>query len=266
MTGRFQHLELSRTLLGPWEQQTRTREVHHLVSASQSELEGRFEPALQSYSAALRKDASLGEAWAGQVRCLVALEELREAQVWGRKASAVLPADPRTHSALAYALARSELEEEGLSCSDTAMDLAGDQPHPYLWLERAVCLMAHDRWPAAEACLEKLGESRDEVDWRQRQATEYLAFGKAHIGVRLLVEVTARRTDRPYAWLLLGRGYRALGQAGRSEQALAHAEHLYPGWEAVAAERRRVMGWPSWLVALLDLLRGPRPKKGVSHG
>lgn len=249
MSNRFQHLEMAPSLQASGLEVVREQP---LQAATQAELEGRFEPALQSYSTALRKDPALAEAWAGQVRCLVAMEEYREAQIWARKAATVLPAAPETHSALAYALARAGLPEDGLSASDIALELEGSQPNARLWLERACCLMGQQRWPAAEACLQKLGESRHEPDWQQRQAMECLAFGQPHAGVRLLLEVTAARPDRAYAWLLLGRGYRALGQGTNSERAFAQAQSLSPGWEAIAWERRRAMGWPSWMLVLIS--------------
>ena len=257
MSNRFSHLELT-----PSAQvlERTAREERPLQVATLAELEGRFEPALERYSRALRHDPTMAEAWAGQVRCLVALEEYREARVWAQKAATVLPAAAETHSALAYALVHSGRPEEGLSASDAALEAPAGEACARIWLERACCLMALDRWPAAEACLDKLGESRQEPDWQQRQAVEYLSFGRPNAGVRLLVEVTTMRPDRAYAWLLLGRGYRALGQGAASERAFAQAEQLSPEWgEAILRERRRAMGWPVWILNLMTLFK----KKGA---
>ncbi|HEY3997807.1 MAG TPA: hypothetical protein VGO93_03000, partial [Candidatus Xenobia bacterium] len=52
----------------------------YLLEATRHYAEGEFELALRAWSQALQTDKARHDAWAGQVHCLVRLEEIREAQ------------------------------------------------------------------------------------------------------------------------------------------------------------------------------------------
>jgi len=257
MSGRFHHLELVEsppieTMVGP----TGRVADRYLQEAHTRELEGSFEPALRKFSAALREDTALDAAWCGQIRCLVQLEEYPESMVWGKKACAVLPTSQSTRSAWAYALARSGMPDEALTTSDEAFNLVQSEPGPYLWLERAACLMADQRWTPAEACLDKVGETRVDPDWQQRKAAELLFFERSESAVSVLNDILAARPERAYAWLLLARGYRQMGDAPRFRRALNKASQLSPFWGEIAKERSRGVGLPRWMSRFVGWMKG----------
>jgi tetratricopeptide (TPR) repeat protein len=253
---RFRNLELVEVDLSGVT--VRETERKHLQEAREAELEGTFEPALRSYSAALRRETTLSEAWCGQVRCLVHLEEYTEAMTWGQKAAAVLPACPLTRSTFAYALARSGLAAEGMEKSDEAFELEEAEADPYLWLERAVCLLGLQRQKSAEACLSKVNELRVDADWQQRQAQEFLFFGQAEPALEILNTVVASRPNRAYTWLLLAQAYRQIGDSKRHARALSRASELRPFWDLVQKEQRLGMPFPLWVRRLYQRLRGKK--------
>jgi tetratricopeptide (TPR) repeat protein len=63
----------------------------YLQMAEQSWRRGDFEKALRHYSKALGMDPNLEEAWLGQIRCLMDLDEVKEARLWVNKALEQLP-------------------------------------------------------------------------------------------------------------------------------------------------------------------------------
>ena len=255
MSGRFQNLELVEV------QQTASSEsestaLAYLQEATLEELDGSFEPALKAYSAALRRETTLAEAWSGQVRSLIQLEEFPEAMTWAQKACNVLPASPQVKSCLAYALARSGLPDEGMEKSDEAFESESSEPCPFLWLERGTCLMALERQSSALACFGKVRELRTDADWQQRIAQEYLFFEQPEAALELLDGVVAARPNRAYAWLLLAQGYRQIGDVKRHGRALSQAAELRPFWEAVDREKRLGLPFPLWVRRLVNRLRG----------
>jgi tetratricopeptide (TPR) repeat protein len=251
---RFRNLELVEVdLEGVTVRETERR---HLQEGREAELEGTFEPALRSYSAALRRETTLSEGWCGQVRCLVQLQEFSEAMTWGHKAAAVLPACPLTRSSFGYALARSGLAAEGLEKSDEAFELEQAEADPYLWLERAVCLLGLQRQRSAEACISKVNELRVDADWLQRQAQEFLHFGQPEPALEILDTVVASRPNRAFVWLLLAQGYRQIGDSKRHARALSRATEIRPFWDEVEKERRLGLPFPIWMRRLYQRLRG----------
>lgn len=256
MKSRFQNLELEESPRPNLTAVPSRDADYYLQEAAAHELEGMFEPALRSFSASLRKDTTRAEGWCGQVRCLVQLEEFREAQVWSQKAAAILPASPQTRSARAYALARSGLLEEALQYSDQAFELQPESKCPYLWLERSACLLAAGRTSSAERCMQKVRELRADADWRQREALELLAFGHHEAAVGLLNDVVAARPGRANSWLLLARGYRLLGDRTRFQKALDQAGRLRPDWDEVGRESRLGLPLPLWLRTIFHRFGG----------
>lgn len=224
-----------------------------MQEARRAFLEGDYEVALQHYSSALKQDKALHEAWAGQVRCLVRLHELREAQAWAVKACGLFPGVALLESARAGALAASGLVHEARSASDDALELAerANLQEPHLWLERAAVLLADGQKPTARLCLAKLRElCPDDPDWEQRIALELLETGDLTGALDLLNTVTAKRPGWPYAWLLTAQAARRLGMKDRALQALDEADRLRPDWPPAVRERQ-LLKRPCWIATLV---------------
>lgn len=224
-----------------------------MQEARKAFLEGDYEAALRHYSDALKEDKALHEAWAGQVRCLVRLDELREAQAWAVKACGLFPGVAILESARAGALAAAGLVHEARAASDDALELAerANLQEPHLWLERAAVLLRDGQRPTANMCLAKLRElTRRDPDWEQRVAVELLEAGDLTVALDLLNEVTAQRPNRAYGWLLAARASRRLGLKDKARQALDHADRLRPEWPAVQKERQ-LLKRPCWIATLV---------------
>lgn len=228
-------------------------ERYFLAEARKALLEGDYEPALRHFSAALKQNKQLHEAWAGQVRCLVRLREFREALTWAEKACNLFPDQPRLDSARATALACSGRPGEALAASDKALEQAEKTglSDPFLWLDRALVLLSCNQPKTAKSCLAKLKESvGDDPDWAQTMAVEWLEAAQLTEALQLLNEVVLQRPQRPYVWLLLAQTYRRLGNRKKAEEALAKAEELRINWDKTS-EERRLLRRACWIATLV---------------
>jgi len=223
-----------------------------LLDAARLYADGSYEDALRTYSSALKTDKAQHEAWAGQVRCLVRLEELREAQTWAARACQLFPSQPVLESARAYALASSGLLGPALAASDVALETAEKTglQSPRVWLERGACLLAEGQKSTAACCFDKVRElCPNEPDWEQDVAFELLRAGDAAGALASLNKVVDKRPQRAYAWLLLARAARRLGLRARALQAVEQALALRPEDAAILEERRQIArsSWLDWL-------------------
>ncbi|MEW6280028.1 MAG: tetratricopeptide repeat protein [Candidatus Eremiobacterota bacterium] len=250
---RFRWLEFDESAPAPAPTASDKDEHYYLQEAVRAYLEGDFEPALRHYSAALKHDKALHEAWAGQVRCLVRMKELREAQTWSDKACKLFPGTPVLESARALAQAASGLMAEALAASDRALEAAEKSglPSPHLWLERGACLVADKQISTAEHCFAKVLEHcPDDPDWAQRIASEWLEGEQPARAAQLLNEVVQKRPARAYVWLLQARALRRLGQKKRALEALDRADSLRQNWPE-AIEERRLLSRNCWIATLV---------------
>jgi tetratricopeptide (TPR) repeat protein len=224
----------------------------HLQEARRLYLEGEYEPALRHYSAALKEERALAEAWAGQVRSLLALGELKEARLWAEKAAGLFPGSLLLESARALALARAGLTEEALRASDRAIELAerSQSQEPQVWLDRAGCLFALGSSQTARACIEKVRElaPADDPDWAQRIGIEYLEAGEAALAMKELQAALDRRPDRAYLWYLCARAAHQLRLSSKARFALDKALALKRPFPE-AEELQKKLARPCWIAS-----------------
>src|SRR5690242_663859 len=151
---RFGNLELG----GEFEDQAQPfkpqiKDEAYFSGQAQSAFEnGNFELALRMYSKVLEFNLQAAYPWAGQVRMLIELGELREAKLWADKALEHFPNDPELLAAKAVALARGGDLHAGLVFSDAAIRERGDTP--YVWVARGDVLLARKE-KRADYCFEK---------------------------------------------------------------------------------------------------------------
>ncbi len=107
---RFDKLEFNEPQKTPAEaeqlQQANLDETYWMKQADENRRIGLYESALKYYSRALEKDRSLVEGWVGQVQMLVFLDELPEAELWGRKALELFPSQAELLAGRAQAFCR----------------------------------------------------------------------------------------------------------------------------------------------------------------
>jgi tetratricopeptide (TPR) repeat protein len=175
---------------------------HYLQSAEQSWRRGNFEGALRFYARALGQDSGLEEAWLGQVRCLIDLDEIKEARVWVNKALEKLPHSADLLSAKALVLSKMFEDEPAMELSDRALSLK--QYTWYLWLCRGfILLKTGDR--NAEYCMVKALEANPE-DWfiNLRVGMAYLGISDYHKALLYLRKAIRVETTNPLVLLKFG--------------------------------------------------------------
>lgn len=229
------------------------RDQHTCMAEARSHyLEGDFEQSLRAYSEALKYDKGQFEAWAGQVRCLVALGDFREAKVWAEKACGLFSDVPILESARSRALAVNGLMAEAMTASDGALEKAEKTglADPHLWLERGACLLANNQLSSAQHCLDKAQEMANDPDWQQRVAYELLEGGQATLALAWINQLVQQRPKRAFAWLMKARCHRRLGQIEAAHQALNQAAELRPNWPMIDGERK-LLKRGCWIATLV---------------
>lgn len=202
-------------------------EQDYLREADQYYRNGYFEEALRAYSAALKFDSRLVEAWAGQVRALTDLKEYHEAGVWVDKALGLFSKNPLLLSAKAWVLAREGRLEEALQCSDQALGEGGEDD--VLWLDRGTVLLLSGNQEAAVYCLNKLLEREvEDWYWLMRAGMVFLDAGMPARAQKLLQMAVEHHPDSPLAWLSLAAAHRELGQKDRARECLERLRELDP--------------------------------------
>jgi tetratricopeptide (TPR) repeat protein len=187
---------------------------------------GLYEAALLHYSRALRFNRDLAAAWFGQVRCLIALREYREAILWSDRALERFPDAADLLAGKGQALVLSGDPGEGLAYLDGAVEQRS--PSPWVWLARGEALLAA-RQPEVNArrCFLKALELAPK-DWhlelRIGMAYNQAGMPAAARGPLLSAAHTAAGGDNPLVLYHLGRASEGIGDwraAGFYERALA---------------------------------------------
>jgi tetratricopeptide (TPR) repeat protein len=143
--GRFKNLEFdqpeSAESLGSVKKTDTARdEQFYLREADAARRHGFYENALRYYSRSLEFNKSLVEAWVGQVRMLIELEEYPEAIVWSSKALELFRENPDLVAGKAHALARKGDTTGAIPLSDAAIQKPGQSA--YRWLVRGELMVA----------------------------------------------------------------------------------------------------------------------------
>jgi len=218
-------------------------EAHHLAAAREEFENADFEKALRGYAKALEFNPQNPVAWAGQVRALIELGELREAVLWANKAIERFPRDPELLAAKAVALARQGELDEALAFSDASIEERGDAP--YLWLARGDVLLAREE-SRADYCFDRamaLAPGDWVIAWLAARIRQY--YKQFVAALKLLEQALAMNTTHFLLWLELGRCQLALGLAGPARHSFLQARQLNPrcGEAELGLGRAASTGW-----------------------
>ena len=225
---RFGNLELGGESEDHWQQsKPLVKDEAYYCSEAQTAFEnGQFEPALRLFSKILEFNPQNVWAWAGQVRMLIELGEVREAKLWADKALERFPHEPELLAAKAVALGRSGDLQGALVFSDEAIQERGNTP--YVWLARADVLLARKE-TRADFCFEK-AMSLAPQDWfvvwlaaRIRYFYEQFA-----LALKLLQQALETNAAHFLLWLELGNCQQELGLIGPAHHSFSQARQLNP--------------------------------------
>ncbi|MCX5689198.1 MAG: hypothetical protein NTV94_05320 [Planctomycetota bacterium] len=266
MSGRFARLEVNQI-----QQEAKAREAlatnelgvpvrsatDDLQLAEQAVRLGRFEPALQLFTRALRDDRAIIAAWVGQVQMLVELGDQREARLWSDKALELFRNNGDLLAAKSQACLRLGDQASAQTHSDASLQAPGSST--LRWRARGE-LMLSLRSPRARDCFEKsLGEPA--ADWFDRVSIarvhlHYQQPAPAAAYARLAVEMHPQSS---YAWLIDGHCQLALGFRDGARRSYTMASQL-PGCEADVRAAISRLDSSSRLAALFRRLK-PRPRQ-----
>jgi tetratricopeptide (TPR) repeat protein len=231
-------------------------EVACMAKAEQYFRTGRFESALQWYSRALRFAITIEEAWVGQVRCLVELQEYVEASIWADRALERFPESPDLLAAKAAALRHTRGMARAMEYSDAALAVKGKAVGCYPWIVRGELLLdSGGSRHAAERCFAKALELEG-TDW----FTHFL-IGRALMGKGLYEQARQRLSaaaslvrGNPLLYCALGECYEQLGEVGAAIMTYSRAVEADPKCRR-AKERLAALNRVGWLRRLLRRLR-----------
>jgi tetratricopeptide (TPR) repeat protein len=213
-----------------------------LNKADNSRRTGLYENALKYYSRALELDRSIVAGWVGQVQMLVQLEEYPEADLWGRKAMELFPANGELMAARAQAFCRMRDMKQARALCDGSLQQAGQSA--YRWLVRGEIMVA-SRQDTDRYCFDKAQEL--DMDWlvpleTARIELHYRRPSKALIRIRRALELVA---DAPLVWYVQGICQAELGLTRDARKSFQRCLELSPHHEDAEKQLSRLQRW-SW--------------------
>lgn len=225
--GRFEHLEFDANAKANVTSASGfggSDEKKHLLRANENFAQGNFEQALREFSKVLEFNPSSSEAWIGQARMLIELEEYREANLWADKALEKFPRSAELLAAKAVALARLGDTVAALTYSDNAMAEKGESP--YVWLSRGDVLLSANESRFAD-CFDRAFQL-DPCSWLLPWlASRICAFyEKIALALKHAQKAIEMDATRAIAWAQLGFCQLQLNLPHLAEKSLHQAREL----------------------------------------
>lgn len=214
----------------------------YIEKAAQAFADENYERALAYYSRALQYDANMEEAWLGQLRCLLELQELQEAIIWSDRALERFPKSGSILAARAVAEARLGHSIAAMGYSDAAFKEAREST-PYMWVARGEVLITVNI-KNAKACFMKAVELAPQ-DWTVRAwiGRSYLTHRCHHQALEHLRNAVKLDPDRVICWYWIGKCCEMLGEIEEAQRAYARAMSIQPSFsrarDALLQIRRR---------------------------
>lgn len=213
-----------------------------LNQADDAFFSGNFRDALRHYSRALQQENTQVYPWIGQISCLLALKQFREAELWSTRALEQFPEDPSLLSQRARVLAATGNIKRALGVSDYAISHGATQ---WTWLARGeVLLEARDN--NALFCFEKAIEMAGNRDWRVPLLAGLAFARKRHWASAedMLRRATEVNPKSAFAWFELARVLLEMSHTDRAIDALSRARQLNPGLRAARELETRIYKQP----------------------
>lgn len=197
-----------------------------------------FEESLRKFSKVLEFDANRADAWTGQIRALIELDELREARTWADRGLEKFPNESELLAAKAVALGRSGELESAMAFSDAS--IGEKSGTPYVWLARADVLIAASS-ERAEFCFEK-AMVLAAGDWLIAWLAARIRYWHKQFMLALKFAQRAVEWNPSHApcWMTLAQCQQEIGLVGPARESLGRVEELRPRWREVRRTRRAV--------------------------
>jgi tetratricopeptide (TPR) repeat protein len=223
---RFEKLEFqAKTEPTARTEHTARRDVDWLLQADEERRRGHYENALRLYSRALELDKSLVEGWLGQVQQLVLLDEVKEAELWSRKALELFPNNGDLMGGRAQALCRLGDLKQGHIVSDGAIKQPGQSA--YRWIVRGELMLAA-RQDVEQHCFGKARQLSSDWLVALEIALVYLFYDRPSRALDQARQAVETGADSAYAWFVQGRCEAELGLVRPAQRSLARCRELCP--------------------------------------
>lgn len=216
-------------------------ENYWINKATDNRRAGLYENALKYYSRALEKNRLLVEGWVGQIQMLVFLDELPEAELWGRKALELFPSNGELLSGRAQAFCRIGNIEQAYENCDGAFQQTGQSA--YRWIVRGE-IMTCTRQEKESYCFDKAQEA--DHDWLVplEIAIIYLYYRNANKALQRARQAVQLSSESPYCWYIQGCCQLQLGIDGKARESFHHCLDLSPrhvgaGQKLIELDRNR---------------------------
>jgi tetratricopeptide (TPR) repeat protein len=197
-----------------------------------------YERALSYYSRALQYDIAMEDAWLGQLRCLIELQELQEAIIWSNRALDRFANSAQILAARGVAESRLGRGAAAIGYVDGAMASQGCTA--YVWAARGEVLIPVNA-RNAEACFAKAVELAPD-DWTVRYCIgkAYAIRGCHHQAVDYFRKALRIEQNRFTCWYCLGRCYEALGEFEEAKRSYGRSLACKPGFSKARNGIRRL--------------------------
>ena len=205
---------------------------NYLESAEKKYYEGLFESALREYSKSLQYNKGLSDAWVGQVKCLLALGEMEEAETWVNNALSYFPKSADLLAVKAVVLCELGNSGEALFYSDDSLNFPSQTGYP--WVARGNVLFFLRYEKTAIQCLEKV-MAENPGDWRILAETGkvYARHKKCTKAVFYLDRAAQIKPDNAYLWFQMAKCYRAMRSRSMCQICCERALEIKPNYPGV---------------------------------
>jgi len=199
---------------------------HYVVEADQLFFSGRYDKALRLYSRALQVDNTQVYPWVGQIFSLIAMDQVKEADLWVTRGIEVFPEDATLLSLRALVYALKGMLNRAIGASDYAMSRGATV---YGWLARGRILL-QARNQNAPFCFDKALEAAGADDWKiaMHIGLAYYQHRMYSSALSYFKRACAIEMGNYYLWYHLGRCYHYLSFTEEALQALNRALELNP--------------------------------------
>ena len=205
---------------------------NHLEAAEKKYYEGFFESALREYSKSLQYDKGLIDAWVGQVKCLLALGEMEEAETWVNNALTYFPKSADLLSAKAVVLCELGKSGEALFYSDDSLNFSSQTGYPWVARGNVLFFLRHEK--TAIQCLEKV-VAENPGDWRILAETGkvYARHKKCTKAAFYLDRAVQIKPDNAYLWFQMAKCYKAMRSRSMCQICCERALEIKPNYPGV---------------------------------
>jgi tetratricopeptide (TPR) repeat protein len=189
-----------------------------------------YEPALRSYSKALEMDPGCIDAWNGQIGCLIALDELHEADMWTKKAAEIVGESQDLLALQARICCRRGDIDRAYGLSDAAMQAPGNSA--LVWVVRGE-IMLYSKNKQPEHCFDKAVAAERDYTVNMDIAGACMYAGRFTTAFKYLKPALDDYPELAPLWKMAADCYRLMGNRKKALECLATVIEIDPAYPGI---------------------------------